>query len=106
MKAACFHASTAVSFWVLAFIVSLWGGCVRYLIDRRTCSLRISKAAVLRQVIISAFNGFLGGLYSHEYESSVYMSLLTVGICSTLGSTLLRFLWSRFTDVSSMKDKH
>ncbi len=99
------EANNHLLFWVMAFLFSLWGGVVRYLMDRNSVNFRISKFALMKQVSISIFTGFLGGLYSYEYEYSIYMAMITVGLSSTLGSHLLRLLWSRFIDTPDVKPK-
>lgn len=105
MKGENYHESHYILFWVLVLLFSLWGGFVRYLMDRKSVNLRISKSAVIKQVIISVFTGFLGGLYSFEHKQSIYLALIIVGLTSTLGSTLLRLLWARFIDAPNVKNK-
>jgi hypothetical protein len=92
-------------FWAIAFLFSLWGGLVRYFMDHKSANLRISKRAVIKQIIISVFTGFLGGLYSFEYGHSIYLALITVGLSSTLGSPLLRLLWTRLVNIPDVKIK-
>ncbi|MCD4562236.1 phage holin family protein [Lelliottia nimipressuralis] len=82
--------------WVIVGFFSAWGGLVRYLMDIRPGKQRWRWMAVLSQVVISCFTGFIGGLYSYEMNSSPTMTLVIAGVCSTLGSTLLRRLWQRF----------
>lgn len=98
-----YYESSEMFFWVFALLFSLWGGFVRYLMDRKTVNSRFSKAAVIKQVIISVFTGYLGGLYSFEYKQSIYLALITVGLSSTLGSTLLRLFWARFINALDVK---
>ena len=88
------HEQVSIS-WVIVGGFSAWGGLVRYLMDNRGPRLRWRWMAALSQVIISGFTGFLGGLYGIEHGNSPLMTLIIVGICSTLGSTLLHWAWRR-----------
>jgi uncharacterized membrane protein HdeD (DUF308 family) len=79
--------------WVMVGIFSAWGGVVRYLMDSRGRKRKHRYMEAISQIIISGFTGFLGGLYSFEQGNSPLMTLIMAGICSTLGSTLLIWLW-------------
>lgn len=79
--------------WLIVGFFSAWGGLVRYLMDIRPAGQRWCWMAAISQVIISCFTGFLGGFYSYEQHNSVLMTLVIAGICSTLGCSLLRWLW-------------
>lgn len=81
--------------WVMVGFFSAWGGLVRYLMDNREPGLRGHWMAMISQVIISGFTGFLGGLYGLEHGNSPMMTLIMAGVCSTLGSTLLHWVWNR-----------
>lgn len=81
--------------WVMVGFFSAWGGLVRYLMDNRGPGRRWRWMAAVSQVIISGFTGFLGGLYSFEHGHRPLMTLIIAGISSTLGSTLLHWLWRR-----------
>ena len=91
-----------ISFWLIVIIFSVWGGFVRYLMDNASKNAKIPMMAVFKQIVISGFTGLIGGLYSYENKQSVYIVLITVGVSSTLGSTLLRWLWSRFVNTSDL----
>ncbi|ECF7068847.1 holin [Salmonella enterica subsp. enterica] len=82
--------------WLIIGSFSAWGGLVRYLMDSEFAARQWSWMAVFSQIIISCFTGFLGGFYSYEQGLNEYRMLIVAGICSTLGSTLLRWLWRRF----------
>jgi fluoride ion exporter CrcB/FEX len=92
----------AVSWLVIGFF-SAWGGLVRYLMDIRPAGQQWCWMAAISQVIISCFTGFLGGLYSYEQHNSVLMALVIAGICSTLGSSLLHWLWRRIRQLLEAK---
>ena len=81
--------------WIMVGVFSVWGGLVRYLMDSKGRKKKHQWMEAISQVIISGFTGFLGGLYSFEYGNSPLMTLILAGICSTLGSTLLHWLWRR-----------
>ncbi|MBK4715672.1 MULTISPECIES: phage holin family protein [Tenebrionibacter/Tenebrionicola group] len=82
-------------FWLMVGVFSVWGGVVRYLMDNQRRRRKRKWTEAVSQIIISAFTGFLGGLYSFEHGNSPLMALITAGLCSTLGSTLLHWLWRR-----------
>lgn len=92
----------AVSWLVVGFF-SAWGGVVRYLMDIRPAGQRWCWMAVISQVTISCFTGFLGGFYGYEQHNSVLMTLVLAGICSTLGGSLLRWLWRRILQTPEVK---
>lgn len=81
--------------WVMVGIFSAWGGLVRYLMDSKGRQKKQQCMSAITQIVISGFTGFLGGLYSFEHDKSPLMTLIIAGICSTLGSTLLHWLWQR-----------
>lgn len=70
------------------------GGVVRYLMDNQGRKRKHKWAEAISQIIIPGFTGFLGGLYSFEHGNSPLMTLITAGLSSTLGSTMLHLiLW-------------
>lgn len=81
--------------WMLVGIFSVWGGVVRYLMDNQGHKRKHKWAEAISQITISGFTGFLGGLYSFEHGNSPLMTLITAGLSSTLGSTMLHLLWRR-----------
>lgn len=81
--------------WVMVGFFSAWGGLVRYLMDSQGYKKKQRWLAAISQIVISSFTGFLGGLYGFEHGVSPLMTLIIAGICSTLGSTLLHWLWQR-----------
>ena len=89
--------------WLIVGFFSAWGGVVRYLMDIRPTGSRWCWVAVITQIVISCFTGFLGGLYSYEQHNSMLMTLVAAGVSSTLGCTLLRRLWLRI--LPTMEDK-
>lgn len=89
--------------WLIVGFFSAWGGLVRYLMDISPAGVRWCWVAAMTQVGISCFTGFLGGFYSYEQHNSMLMTLVAAGISSTLGSTLLRWLWRRI--LPTMEDQ-
>ncbi|WP_455872375.1 phage holin family protein [Serratia proteamaculans] len=81
--------------WLIVGFFSAWGGLVRYLMDISPAGAKWCGMAAMTQVVISSFTGFLGGFYSYEQHSSVLMTLVTAGVSSTLGGSLLRWVWRR-----------
>ena len=81
--------------WLIVIFFSAWGGVVRFLMDRKSTGKIWSWTTFFSQLTISCFTGFLGGLYGYEHGWSDYMTLAIAGLCSTLGGTLLRWLWDR-----------
>jgi fluoride ion exporter CrcB/FEX len=89
--------------WLIVGFFSAWGGLVRYLMDIRPAGQRWCWMAAISQVTISCFTGFLGGFYGYEQHNSVLMTLVLAGICSTLGGSLLRWLWLRILQTPEVK---
>lgn len=87
--------------WLAVGFFSAWGGLVRYLMDIRHSGTKWCWAAVISQMTISSFTGFLGGFYIYEQNGSNFMALFAAGLSSTLGGTLLRWLWKRFLKAGS-----
>ena len=92
-----------IIFWLIVACFSVWGGFVRYLMDNASEDSRLSGRAIFKQIVISGFTGMIGGLYSYENKQSIYLVLITVGVSSTLGSSFLRWLWSRIVSTSDVK---
>jgi hypothetical protein len=81
--------------WFVVGCFSAWGGVVRYLMDNRLAGNNWSTASLVSQVMISGFTGFIGGFYSFEQGNSTFMTLIIACLCSSLGGSLLRWLWRR-----------
>lgn len=81
--------------WVIIGVFSAWGGVVRYLMDLRDSGTRWRWTAMASRVVISGFTGFLGGLYGYEQHYGPLTALVMAGVSSTLGGSLLRWLWRR-----------
>lgn len=88
--------------WLVVISFSAWGGVVRFLMDQKSTDKTWSWISFFSQLTISCFTGFLGGLYGYEHGWSDYKTLVAAGICSTLGGSLLRWLWDRL--LSSRKN--
>jgi uncharacterized membrane protein YeaQ/YmgE (transglycosylase-associated protein family) len=91
---------TQVITWIIIGVLSVWGGLVRYLIDRQGTRCKWSWMAVISQVIISGFTGLLGGLLSFENGASYYMIFIFSGLFGAMGSTALSYIWRRFFNPS------
>lgn len=81
--------------WLIVGFFSVWGGVVRYLMDISPAGTKWCWIAAITQVVISSFTGFLGGFYSYEQHNSVLMTLVVTGVSSTLGGSLLHWVWRR-----------
>jgi hypothetical protein len=89
--------------WVIVGFFSLWGGLVRYLMDIRPAGTKWCWMAAITQLVISSFTGFLGGFYSYEQHNSVLTTLVFAGVSSTLGGSLLRWIWRRILHTAEEK---
>lgn len=85
--------------WLVVGFFSAWGGLVRYLMDISPAGARWCWMAAVSQIVISSFTGFLGGFYSYEQQYSPLMTLVIASLSSTLGGTLLRWLWKHFLHI-------
>lgn len=92
--------SDCVLTWIIVGFFAAWG-CVRYLMD--TEHKKMTFIGLLSQIMISVFTGFLGGFYAYENNYSNVMLIAFSGICSTLGNSLLRWVWQRFLVNSEIK---
>ncbi|WP_425348222.1 phage holin family protein [Yokenella regensburgei] len=63
--------------------------------DKVSVESTSEKRTIFEQIVISCFTGFIGGLYGYENNKSIYIILIIVGVSSTLGSSLIRWLWSQ-----------
>lgn len=82
--------------WLIVGIFAAWSGIVRYLIDQKTSGHPLSLTDVLAQIVISAFTGFIGGLYGYEQGYSDFMTMIFSALGGFFGGQLLEWLWSRF----------
>lgn len=89
--------------WIMDGFFSAWGGLVRFLMVSRGHKRKHLWVEAISQIIISSFTGFLGGLYSFESGNSPMMTLIMAGICSTLGSSLLHWLWRQIIPETGKK---
>lgn len=96
----------AVLTWMIIGGLSAWGGIVRYLMDMRRNNDTWSWTDILSQVVISCFTGLLGGLIGFESGASHYMTYIISGLCGSLGSTALNWMWRRVMGVFSPGEKH
>ncbi|WP_016588537.1 phage holin family protein, partial [Yersinia pestis] len=48
------------------------------------------------QVIVSAFTGLIGSLFTLETGSSRYITFAIAGLFGAMGNTALKHLWQRF----------
>lgn len=88
--------------WLAVGFFSAWGGLVRYLMDISPAGAKWCWMAAISQIVISSFTGFLGGFYGHEQHNSTLMTLVIAGISSTLGGTLLRWVWRYLLHIKQM----
>jgi uncharacterized membrane protein YeaQ/YmgE (transglycosylase-associated protein family) len=82
--------------WGAVGLFSLWGGVVRYLMDKRSTDSQWSWRDIVTQIVISGFTGFLGGFYGYEQHYGELMTLAIAGVSGSLGGSLLSRLWQRF----------
>lgn len=97
-----FPNDTRPFFWLIVISFSAWGGIVRFLMNQKPTDKTWSWITFFSQLTISCFTGSLGGLYGYEHGWSDYMTLASAGVCSTLGGSLLRWLWDKL--LSSRKN--
>ncbi|VEB10501.1 putative phage-like protein [Yersinia pseudotuberculosis] len=82
--------------WVIIGTFSAWGGLVRYIVDQNNEYEEWSWVGVLCQVIVSAFTGLIGSLFTLETGSSRYITFAIAGLFGAMGNTALKHLWQRF----------
>lgn len=69
-------------------LFSIWGGVVRALMNSRG-----KDKKVISHIIVSSFTGIMCALYFYENNYSTNMIIVASGISSTLGGSLLRWVW-------------
>ncbi|CAI1527534.1 phage holin family protein [Serratia plymuthica] len=84
--------------WLIVGGFSAWGGIVRYLMENKASGKEFSWHEVFKQVVISGFTGFLGGVYGYEEGYSEFMTMVFSGLGGILGGRLLDLLWKRFSN--------
>jgi LydA holin phage, holin superfamily III len=86
--------------WVIIGTFSAWGGLVRYIVDQNNEYEEWSWMGVICQIIVSAFTGLIGGLFSFETGTSRYLTFAVAGLFGAMGNTALKYLWQRFSNHS------
>lgn len=81
--------------WCVIFVISTWGGIVHYIVERQNQHRRWSWFSLLLQIITSAFTGVLGALLSIEEDQSVFITLVTAAVFSSVGYSVISSILQR-----------
>lgn len=84
---------------VIALVLSLWGGLVRYLIDITTKGIKWTLIDLFYQLIISVFTGLMGWMYSNSNSYNISSTFIVICISSTFGKALLKLIWIKIKNL-------
>lgn len=84
-----------VLLWCLIGLFSAWGGATRYILNTEKKKSKRRWIAMIFEIIISCFTGFIGGLLAMEYGSSDYIALVVAGLLGSMGGTGLKLLYQK-----------
>lgn len=84
---------------VIALVLSLWGGVVRYLIDISSNSIKWTLTDLFYQLVISMFTGLMGWMYSHSNGYNISTTFIVICISSTYGKALLKLIWIKIKNL-------
>lgn len=89
--------------WCIIFAISSWGGIVHYIVERQDKHSRWNWFSLLLQIITSAFTGVLGALLSIEENQSVFITLVTAAVFSSIGYSIISSVLQRIIPKSGGK---
>lgn len=85
---------------VIALVLSLWGGLVRYLIDISGNRIKWTLIDLFYQLIISMFTGLMGWMYSYGNGYNISTTFIVICISSTFGKALLKLIWMKIKNLT------
>lgn len=91
--------------WFIMGFFATWGGVVRLVLkDEEIKNKPNIIKALLIQVFVSGFTGFLGGLVTFEYGGGHYLAIAISGVFGSLGDTGLLYIQSHIIKIKTKKN--